>query len=311
MAQSFFPITPVEVTTATTGSWQKVSLAAYIPAGATGVLLHIVNNHASQAMAAAVRHPDSTDDFKTGYLRQVRHTWAAIGIDASRQVGQFIESTDIDIWLVGYTGAGVTFLTNSVDKSGAISDWRDMDCAAQAHPATMLIFQIEGSTATTYNVGVRCKGSTDARYKSLRGHECYTAIVGCDANHVAQSYRSNTAVTIRLIGYITDGATAITNATDKSIATTGAWTDLAALPATAGMGFFEIHGAEEEIFGLRKNGTVEDIYRDTRGKTWAFVECDASQLVEMKISATTVDVFLTGWAVGAPPVTFIPKITWS
>lgn len=42
MAQSFFEVTPVEVTPGSAGSWQTVDLSAHIPVGATGAIFHLV-----------------------------------------------------------------------------------------------------------------------------------------------------------------------------------------------------------------------------------------------------------------------------
>lgn len=306
-SQTFYPITPVEVTPGTASAWTDVDVSASVPAGATGVVLHLVNTHASNNRAVGLRKNESTDDRRSALLPTV-HLWAAIGVDASRIFEAYVGSTtEIDIYLVGYTVSGVTFFTNAYDKSlTTLTTWTDISAATEAPSATGLIF--EGYTPTDYyNVGFRKNGSSDDRrpihYRRL------WVIVGCDTSQISEGYISNVAYDFFLIGYVTDGATFNTNATNVSLAGIDAWTDLAALPTNSVMGFIEVStGTANSYYGLRKNGSSEDIYQRAMRYSWAFVECDASYLVEGKISAVAADFFVVGYATAeaAPAITVSP-----
>jgi len=295
MAQTFYPITPVEVTPTTAGSWQAVDVSGSVPSGATGVILHCVNTSLTYALAFGLRKNGSTDN-RHSDLSASAHQWAVIGVDANRVFEAYIGSTtDIDIYLVGYTMSGVTFFTNAYDKSlSATGAWTDITCNTEAPSAIGLIF--EGYATNGYNVGFRKNGSSDNRTQV--NYRRLWAMIGCDASQVCEGYISNTAYDFFLVGYITDGATFNTNATDVSLSSTGSWLDLAALPANANMGFIEVNDATSGgyYYGLRKNGSSENIYERVVYNYWGIVECDTSYIIEGKIQNTAVDFFVVGYS---------------
>jgi len=296
MAQTFFPIDPVDVTPVTTGAWTDVDISAYAPAGATGALLHCYNTDYS-GWELSLRKKGSTDNYVSD-LGAITHCWAAIGVDADRKFQAYIGTDSVHILLVGYTMSGVTFLTNSVDKSPAsLGVWADMDCSAEAPNAIGLIFWIE-TIAVGRHFGLRKKGSTDARTNLTNQFNCFGAIIGCDASQVCQGYRDANGIFLRLVGYITDGATFNTNATDVSLGSTGSWLDLAALPGGAVMGFIEVVNTGGYNYGLRKNGSSENIIYAAYMHPWAFVQCDSGGVIEGQISNLNVDFFLVGYAIG-------------
>ena len=307
-SQTFFPITPVEVTPGTANAWTDVNVSSYVPSGATGVILHIVNNSPSTGGTdynVGIQKNGSTDN-RSGYsIYQSSHLWAATGVDADRIFEAYVGSTSsIDIYLVGYTMSGVTFFTNSSDYFlTTINAWTDIDCATQAPNAIGLIF--EGTSGSNYPFGLRKNGSNDNRTGYIRYH--LWAMVGCDASQVCEGYGGNkTLEKFSLIGYITDGCTFNTNATDVSLSTTGSWQDLPALPANSVMGFIEVNASAAANYGLRQNGSSEEIYYYSFYHPWAFVECDDSYIIEGKIANTAVDFFVVGYATAPPPA---PEVT--
>ncbi len=303
MAQTFYPITPVEVTPGTAGSWQDVNVSAYVPSGATGVLLHLANTHASTEYALGLRKNGSTDN-RYPNLVYTAHLWAAIGIDTNRIFEAYIGSTTyIDIYLVGYTMSGVTFFTNAYDKTPSSDEvWTDINCATEAPNAIGLIF--EDYKTSGHRVGFRKNGSSDNRY--AYSYYRLWAIIGCDTSQVCEAYVDIDYADIFLIGYITDDCTFNTNATDVSLGSTGNWLDLSALPSSANMGFIEaqLAGTTAYYYGLRKNGSSENIYYYLLRHFWGFVECDASQIIEGKIASTDVDFFVVGYSTA---VTIVEK----
>lgn len=307
-SQTFFPITPVEVTPATASAWTDVDVSAYVPAGATGVILHLVNTYAA-AYAIGLRKNGSTDS-RIADIFGPSHSWAAIGVDASRIFEAYVGNiTNIDIYLVGYTVSGVTFFTNAYDKSLTTTGaWTDIDSATEAPSAIGLIWEILGG-AEHYLFGLQKKGSTDNRTATTVYHRTFGAIIGSDTSQIVEGYINNTAVDFFLVGYITDGATFNTNATNVSLSTTATWLDLAALPANSVMGFIEVTTSPGYNYGLRKNGSTEDIYYGASRHPWAFVECDAGGIIEGKIANVAVDFFVVGYATGAvaaPAITVSP-----
>ena len=303
MAQSFFPIDPVDVTPAS-GSYQDVNCSVHIPVGSTGVLLHLVGNTLLDINIALRKKGGSGPASQPIYYNN-NHCWTGIGVDANRVFQAYIESTGVKIWLVAYTMAGVTWLTDAVDKSPtADSDYHDVDCSVEAPNAIGLIFQITSITGDAQTFAIRKKGSTDNHISKVTYNSCMGAMTGCDANQVCQILLQASDIHAYLIGYVTGGATFNTNATNLSLGVTGEWTDLDPIPAGSCMGFIHVYTPWlERYYGLRKNGSAENIQGDTHDTLWAYVECDASQIIEGIIENTAVDFFLMGYAEGpaAPP----------
>ena len=295
MAQTFFPITPTEKTVDQADSWRDVDCSDIIPSEATGVILHIVNTNTSSTRAHGVRKNGSTDN-RTQVAGINSHHWAMIGVDSSRIFEAYVASTtDIDIYVVGYAKSGVTFKTNADDKSlGTTDTWLDIDCSTEAPSAIGIIIEIP-SSSWNYLFGLRKNGSSDDRVCRVGRH--LWAIIGCDTSQIIEGRINNLGVDFFLVGYITDGCTFNTNATDVSLSTTDEWLDLSALPEGAGMGFIEVADTlSNHLYGLRKNGSSEDIYYVCIRHPWGIVECDSSRIIEGKIASTYVDFFVVGYA---------------
>lgn len=308
-SQTFFPITKVEVTPGSAGSYQDVDCSSYIPEGSTGVILHVVHNAGTGWSSVGVRKDGSTDDLKSNFYYG-NHCWAGIGVDEDREFEAYVGSTTYyDIYLVAYTVSGVTFFTNSYNKQlSSESTWEDIDCSTEAPSATGLFFM-----QTAYSggnlFGLRMNGSSDALLADTARNYTFGAIIGCDGGQICEGYAEEIHTIPHLVGFITDGATFNTNATDLSLGSSGSWTDLSSLPAGAIMGFIDVTAASSNYFGLRKNGESEDIYQRAFYHSWGMVECDDSQIIEGKIDDTDVYFSLIGYATapgGSPEITNTP-----
>jgi len=143
-------IDPVEITPGSAGAWIDIDVSSYVPAGATGVVLHFVNTHASNYYYIGQRKNGSTDN-RYGQLFSDCHTWSAIGIDANRVLEAYVgNTTSIDIYIVGYYTSDAVFNTNAVDKSlSNTGAWYDIDISGDtgADTATGAILEIKGSTS--------------------------------------------------------------------------------------------------------------------------------------------------------------------
>lgn len=297
-SQTFFPITPVEVTPTVQSSWQDIDASFYIPIGATGVLLHVANTNAIIDQTFGLRKNQSTDN-RTQVVGNAKHCWAAIGVDENRifecRVGS---TTSIDVYLVGYTGTGVTFFTNAYNKSiSKTGVWTDVRCSSEAPGAVGLIFELERTPISATNFGLRKNGSVDNRVSYLAHHTGFGAIIGCDSNQICEVYQMS-SVGLYLVGYITDGATFYTDALSFTPSSTGVWCNLPTLPSDAVMGFIEVHDTNTRLgtyYGLRNGGSSENIYYKAR-HPWAFVECDTDGTIEGKIGTTDISFWLVGYA---------------
>ena len=87
---------------------------------------------------------------------------------------------------------------------------------------------------------------------------------------------------------------------DKSLSATGAWTDIdlsGDVPAGATGAIFRVVSTGVLSFGLRKNGSADDRYKDifTNRQQFAIIGLDANRICEGKIESTAVDFFLIGY----------------
>lgn len=286
-------IAPVDVTPSTSGAWTDVDISSHVPSEAAIAVLHIANEYSS-ALSFGVRKNGSTDN-RTNTVRQTSHIWGFAGLDANRIFEAYLQTaSNQKIYLVGYYDSSVVALTNAVDKSlSATNAWTDIDISSDTSTDTAIGALFEVVSAATVTYGFRKNGSTDDRVAGANNHSF--AIVGVDVNEVCEGKISATTVDYYLAGYIKSASIFNTNATDLSLGSTGAWTDLSSLPSGAIGGYIEIHSSSYSEYGLRKNGTSEDIYKYTPKKNFAIVECDASRLIEGKIASTDTDFFLVGY----------------
>lgn len=289
-AQAFYPLAePVALTVTGNLAWEDVDVSAYVPTGATGVILHFYKTTAG-SRAIGFRKKGSTDNCYTD-MEGGSHGNALIGVDENLV---FQVYGVITVKLVGYTATGVVFFDNGYDKTpGILSSWQTVNCSAEAPSAIGLIFEYRGTVAPAY-CGVRKNGSTDNRATSCPWH-CW-AIIGCDATQNVQ-INVSVANSTFLIGYITQGAVFKTNANDKSPASTLSWLDVdcSVEAPKAVMVFFEPFQMDG---GWRKNGSTEDIYLKSRYFSGC-VAVDANQVFETKVAYRPFGPYLNGYATWA------------
>lgn len=296
MAQTFFPITPVDVNPDASGAYTEVDCSAYIPAGATGVILHVVETAGAES-TMTIRKNGSTDNRLTDMLRDC-HTWAMMGVDGSRIFEIYMENyADFDILLVGYTMAGVTFKTNAPSVSFDTS-WQDIDFAAEAPGAIGIILEANPSGHTLF--GVRKNGSTDDITGKQISHYGFSLVIGCDGDQIIEAKRDTGGVGWWLTGYITDGVIFATNSTEVTPSANGSWENFAALPDDAVMGIYQIVCPIYLNYGLQANGIGEEIYRDTGRHSWGIVAPAADKIVEGKKADANIKMFLIGYAYEEP-----------
>jgi hypothetical protein len=155
---------------------------------------------------------------------------------------------------------------------------------------------------------VRMKGSTDDR-KTGGLNGCVPFIVGLDASREMEWWAPYNGTKFVALGYLTSGFTGLTNALDVSQTATGSYVDLNALPSGATAAMVEIANTSMDSYYLRAKSAADDYYAQTRhtGTHW-FTQVDANRIAQAKISATSVDMFVTGYfgsVAGAPTLTSV------
>lgn len=283
-----------------TGSFTDVDVSAYIPAGSVGVILHVDNpgNY-------GVRKNGSTDN--RAAVGTSSNCWVFVGVDSSLIFE--INRAGGNVYLLGYFAADeAAFFTNATDKStGTTGSWVDVDISADTGADTALLALIETyntNGASGNSCGYRKNGSTDNR-TTLDGTNDDHAwcFAGCDGSEIFEQQISSTNIDTYLTGYMTARVTSNTNGTDRtSGGTNGVYNDLTALPAGAIAGLYEGSTAITRSIAYRENGAPEDLYGSHRG-IFAIVKCDASRIIEAKVSGAA-STFELGYLTAIPPPNF-------
>lgn len=302
MAQTFHPVTPVDCSISADATWTDVDLDDYVSglgSDVTGVLLRC---EADGFLQVGWRKNGSTDDRHGDSASAL--IYFAVGVDENHVFELYTETyASFTFWIVGYTTTGVTFLTNGVNKTpGSGGIWQDRDCTAETSAnAVGLILEYYTTRTTSTGFGIRKNGSTDARNQDA--YQRSGGIIGCDDSQIFEGYVDSSTNKIYLIGYIEDGVTFNTNATDVTPSSTG-WLDLSSsLPSGAVMGLLEVEcGNSGYSYGFRKNGESEDVrdvmYMHQHGIS---VECDSSGIIEGYASNVTqpngIDFYIIGYAI--------------
>lgn len=312
--------TPVSLTVSQTyGAWVDCDVSAYVPSGATGVLLHVVDTKDDAGKAwMNFRKNGSTDD-RTDYgLYYYGHTWRAVGVDSNRIFEYYHLDTSggtigsyKKLYLIGYFGDEAVFFDNGIDKSTATTgSFVDIDISGHTGEDTAIgaIFEVYCQTSSEYSHFFRKKGSSTDIYDTYYGGKNGTFIVGVNESGVCQQKIKDTGVDVYLIGYIKSGFVFETDMTDYSLSTIGSYVDLNALPSGATGGLFWVF-SKFNRFDLRKKGYETAIYEYPNSCTaFAFVQCNGDRIVEGKITNTNCDFYLIGYTTSGGSSTNIKTV---
>lgn len=284
-----------DVTPLVFAAWTDVDVSNYVPDGATGVVVEI--DTANNNKATGVRKNGSTDDRRT----DTEHYWAMIGLDDSEIFEVYLEDNTCHIYLRAYTDDNWTYKTDAVDISlGAIGAWTDIDLTASTEDgAVAAIVEVVNTDVGAWQTNVRKNGSTDNRLPTLNGGYHTFRVIGLDDGEILEGYIQNAAVDFYLIGYVIGGATFDTDATDKSLGVSGAWTnvDCSAEAPDATYLFFEIVDSSDDGVGFREEGSVDNIITDSNARqAQGITKCDMVQICEAyEQDHTDTDFYLTGY----------------
>ena len=199
------------------------------------------------------------------------------------------------------------FLSTPVDKSLTTTGaWTDIDLSGDVPAsASGAVFLVTVPSGVAKWFGLRKNGSSDDIYKKIWSEHQQFAIVGLDATRKCEGKISNTDVDFHLIGYTEGDATFFTNAIDKSLTTTDAWTDIdlsSNIPSGSIAAIFKVvnTAAADLSYGLRKNGSSDDRKRGSQlsAQTFIIVGVDATRKCEGYISSTAGDFYLLGYLTG-------------
>lgn len=297
---AYSEITRVVKSIGSSGAWADIDMSVEVPAGATGVCGEMYITSGTRNIG--VRKNGSTDN-RTNSLNDTSHAWFCIGVDSSRIFEAFCgDAAQCRYAIEAYTTDDAVFNTNATDKSlGTTAAWTDIDISADTTgTATCAVIEAVGSTAGAA-FGLRMNGSTDNRINSLATDFMHQfGLVGVDSSELLEGYIGSLNTDMFLVGYMTKGCTGLTNGTDKSLGSTGVYTDLTASPTDAIGTAIEVISTSDLNFNIRKNGATNNNQYSLNQHTWAIVPTDRTGIAEGLISNTAVDFFETAYFTPLP-----------
>jgi len=291
------PVTRVEISPGTTGSWQDVDVSAYVDAGNTAFVVLEIVSKTNQNEFWGARCNGSTDD-RYSSVYKYSHTYMAVAVDDDDILEIKLENAFIDVFLVAYaTDDEAGALTNGTDVTPDSSgDWVDIDISSDTGDDTAVcaFFDV---MPTGDDIGFRQNGSSDDRYDGYHGwHDA--GMMACDGSEIVEcKIEDEVNMEIYLLCWLTDNFTAITNATLCTVSELSAWEDedLSAIIDTGHDGaFFHLYYGSADYAGIRKNGTEIDNTDDVSQHTYGWVETDGSQVIEWNSEAWALDLYIWG-----------------
>jgi len=298
-----------------TGSWVDIDVSGDVPAGATGVMLEVKTEGSSDdPFGIRKKVASSPDTWMWGpdTLKNDTHTWFMIGVDSNRVFQVIQADDDVDMYLLGYTTAGVTFFDNAYDKTPPDGGYEPVDISTETGSDTAIaaIFIIH-NTGGSQNWSIKMNGAADNRGSAcggsaggdLRTNMSTMAIVGLDANEICEICIESTDIEAWLVGYVTQGAVFFQEPKQKTIG--GSYTDV---NISGDIGSDDANGAFVQLWadsddrhqtGVRKNGESKGYDYDKWTSTqMAPVAIDDSNIFEAKTDDTDeMELWLYGYTI--------------
>jgi len=247
-----------------------------------------------------LRHPDSTDS-RTGDINGNAHCWCVVKCNSNKEFEFYRGSTAVTIYLEGYItdqDNDVVLFTNATEKTPAPNNaWSDIDLAALCPGAIGIIYEVQGDSGWMWDA--RNNESTSGR-NDVAGEHGW-GIMGCDASQIMEYYKGifgTDPQKLFILGYIKDNGSFKVNWTDITPGAGGVWTDKDLSGETdiyLALVHAESVSGSTQTFGARQKGDTGEPYKTVLTEhSFAIVPVDASGYIQVKVSATTLGVYLIG-----------------
>lgn len=188
---------------ATLTTWTDIDLSSDIAVGSVAAIFEVVNGSISY-QNFGLRKNGSTDNRHTDAFGH-HHSFIIVGVDANRKCEGYIETSDVDFYLLGYLTMGQAE-TNAINKSlGSTGSYVDIDESANAPSGATGIFG-ELSSTDAYKYATRKNGTSFDYYEDCQLHDSLMA--GVDANKKWEGKIESTNVDFFTLGYFVTPAVA-------------------------------------------------------------------------------------------------------
>ena len=117
----------VDISLITPSSWQDIDLSDHVPKGTTGAIVQIINTGTAGTLSGVVRGKEDTRDYMSSSSYQLvedeTHRWQIVKVDSKRVIQGYVEDTQIDFKLLGYTmGTDPSYFNTPLDVTSS-TNW--------------------------------------------------------------------------------------------------------------------------------------------------------------------------------------------
>ena len=257
-----------DISLSISGSWRDIDLSSYVPPGAAGAVVEVVNTGLDWTQGGVLRGKEDSRDYMSNphygavQIGAENHRWQMVKIDGNRLIQGYITSPVIDFKLIGYTiGADPAFFSSPPDVTiGTTGSWAAVDLSGQvAADADGALLFVTGD-ARPY--GIREVGSsysTTSLKTPVKGNTMY--LVGLDANKQFEAYLED-ATNLYLVGQTKGSVVYYADNLAATDPVTGVWDTLDAdtfgVDTTANGLLLHAEVANESDIGFRHGDSTDN-----------------------------------------------------
>ena len=312
--QGFFWFTnATDISLTTTGSWQNIDLSAYVPKGTSGAIVELVHTGSSTAYSGVVRGKEDTRDYMSDgnfeEIEQETHRWQIVKVDSNLLIQGYIENTEIDFKLRGYTSGSdpAYFNVPPAITPATTGTWTVVDVSAEVDADTDgVILLVDSQRGPASDYAVREVGSIfNTTNLEMEGYGNTMYLVGIDANDQFEVYIQTTDVKVFLVGETKGSVVYIVNDTAVADPATGSWQPLdaddSAIPEAANGLFLRaaISSGTDRIAAIRHADSTDawtpDVGRGTHMMAGTGISSD--NIWDEYIENASVDVSIAAYTV--------------
>ncbi len=184
-------------------AWTDVDITADTGVDTAIGAVFTVLNRSGSAQRFALRRQGSGDD-RYSALEKNAATLGLIGVDGADQAEMRIESSLVDLYLVGYVTHGAVFIANGVDKStSSAGAYQDVDITADigGNRVNGAFVELHSTNDSAYQTALRRNGDTEDFY--LDQTHAFASI-GVDSANIFEQKVGDTQRDLYLVGYSLD-----------------------------------------------------------------------------------------------------------
>ena len=295
-------------------SWQDIDLSAYVPTGTSGAVVEIINTGVAGTQSGVVRGKEDTRDYMSDpdfeEIEDETHRWQIVKVDSNRIVQGYIEHTQVDFKLRGYSlGSDPSFFSIPPDITPATGNqWTTIDVSANVDAdADGVILFLDSVHSVKREYAIRESGSsfnTTNRELEAYGNTMY--LVGINALDQFDAFIEDIShIKVYLVGQ-TKGSV-VYNLEDVAVAdpVTGDFQPLDAddysIPVAANGLFFRIENRDfvNKMASIRRGDSTDawtpGVGDDTH--LMAGTGISADNLWDEYVEGTTLDFYIAAYTI--------------